>query len=940
MWALAWRLLVMLSLWPIGAHAVINATFRNCLSDSVRSPRFTPLTVDASYNATTHTVSFVVQGNMTGSVNDTSSDGTLASAVVNTVFIAGYTQTKTEHRLCNVTFSPFPGYTGPTCPFGPGLVDLAFTSVLPHAYTFSTLTNNIRINAPQESNYEIGCVEVELTPPLTDSVDKVLTYVTLAVLLLVGFKVVAVALGNPWSGTLDPYRAFSNFASEDNAIRMLTPGFGDCLAYIQFAAYSSMLSLDYPGFFQRVTSRFSWSLLLFESSPVTSAFDYTPQLGDSIASYINYVGARRQDAWSSFMVWWLIVQACVVGFACLLLLAWWVVTPSSFDLSRKNFPFIGGAMLRVYLWFLAPLAIFTSYQLLSAQSAGAGLVAGAALVLMILVLLLPGCLIWFLPRHRPRQDLHDDLTLLSIFGPLYNTFSSPAFLFFVPTSVLTICRAFVVGLLASYGTAQLSCMIVLEAIAIIVLFYMRPWVPRTNTTLLNIIVGVARLGILFFMLAFLPSLEIPNDRREWLGYIILNAHACILVFVFLGTTLLSMLELAIRLLVIVPQDEGAKAIFGARQLRSRRNKQQYEKPGETNFPDDTQTTASLTQLMETKEESPFFRRPRRPSRLRPGAESPDDYRSLGGDSAGFISPASLMRPPSSAQTKRTYSYGSEELLSTMDPAAFSSKAGLLDGPSTSNDMSMVYLPNEEAAKRGVDYAVREADVYHPQSTGELLGPSKKLGTGPADPNGIKFRKFNLRPWRVQPNPEKGKFVVVRSAPQQQVPMRALSEAAPRISTSISLNDMRSPSDEARRSIARINEDDESEAAAPMLPRTDLSSAGRRAPMEAPVRQMSVISGPFANADLETPVHDDDDVSGFSHVDLAEANGGLPILGRAFDGTESSLTGDLATTQIRRPGLDDRHISSSSVERSVRDSLRPVSTTDVQKAQTAELLNFD
>ena len=1031
------RLLLALCLWIASAQAIINATFRNCLSDSVTNPRFTPKQVDATYNVTSHTLSFTVHGNMTGSVADTNADGTLASAVVDTVFIAGYMQTKNEHRLCNVTYSPFPGYTGPLCPFGPGMVDLAFTSVLPKAYTFSTLTNNIRINAPKDADFEVACFEVELTPPLTDTVDKVLTYVTLAVLLLVGIKVVLVAILNPWSGTLDPYRAFSNFGFDENAVRLLTPGFGDCLGYIQFAAYTSMLSLDYPGFFQRVTSRISWSLLLFDSSPVTSSLDYTPQLGDSIASYINFVGARRQDAWSSFMVWWLIVQACVVAFVCLLLFAWWVVTPSSFDLSRKNFPFIGGAMLRVYLWWLVPLAIFTSYQLLSAQSSDAGLVAGAALVLMILVILVPGCLVWFLPRHSPRQDLYDDLTLLSIFGPLYNTLTTPAFLYFVPTLVLAICRALVVGLLASYGTAQLSCLLVIEAIAIVAVVHVRPWAPRTNTTMLSIIVGIARLAVLFFMLSFVPSLKIAGGRREWLGYIILITHACVLVFVFLGTTLLSLLELAIRLLVIVPQDEGAKAIFGARQLRSRRNKlnQQYEKPpGDVNPNDDGQRTSSITHLIdEGKNGSPFFRRPRAPSRMQFRADSPADYRSLNDadSSGGAISPASFGRPGSSAQTKRTYSYGSEELLSSMDPGLQSSRSNILDGPSTSStDLSMAYLPNEEAAKRGVDYAVREADVYHPQSTGELLGPSKKLGTGPADPNGIKFRKLNFRPWRVQPNPEKGKFVVVRSSPQHQqlqqqqqqqhsqqqqqeqqdqlqplspstsqlgVPLQELSES----STARGYFERRSDSEERRRSISRIDEGDEEDyalppiasnrspsplpprkssarrlahhphhyntAAVPPVPhdRADSitrssTSTGRGTLEPAEVmRKLSVISGPFANAHLEPerPTSGDDDdteVIGdygdiYSPTAISDTFSLPPMnqvvrnatLAANGNGSFENLGSDgmSAGSAILRPSLDERHLSQASVERSVRQAIRPSSGVPLQDGQRAEVFHF-
>ncbi|BFZ55454.1 hypothetical protein PYCC9005_002495 [Savitreella phatthalungensis] len=785
--------------------AAVNLTFANCLSStSATDTRFLPTQVEADYNITAKRLTFYVHGNMTGYVNDTSADGTLASALVNTVFIAGYTQTKMETRLCNVTYLPYTNYQQHVCPFGPGPVSLKFETELPNAYTFSTLTNNMRINAPKGSNYSVGCFNVQFTPPLRKTISNVITYVTLAVLILVGIRVVLVALFNPWSGTLDPYRALSNFGAEDNALRLLTPGFSDCLSYIQFAAYSSMLALNYPGFYQQITSRISWSLLLFSSSPVSKALGYTPQDGISIATYINFVGARRQDAWKSFMIWWIIIQACVIAMVCLLLFAWWVVTPSSFDLTRKNIPFIGGATLRVYYWFLSPLALFTSYQLYSAQSSAAGLVAGSALVLMFLVILVPVTLIWYVMRYRPRQDLHDDLTLLSLFGPLYNAYADIALSFFVPVVVLAIMRGLVVGLLSTSGTAQLVCMIVLESISLALTAYLRPWPTRTNTTALALVVCSARLVILFFMIAFVNGLAVQSSTREWLGYIILIIHGIVLVFVFLGNALLSMLELALRTFVMVPQDEGARAIFGARQLRSRRRK--YEKP--TEQPDESAATRSLNQLIvEGKDSvnSPFYRRPRASSRLHSRMESlEEDEQSLADGHSGFMSPTSFVRPPSSAQTKRTYSYGSEEMLSSLDPGTITSRAALLDQASRSgsfHDANAGYTPTEEAAKRGVDYAVREADVYHPQSTGELLGPSKKLGTGPADPNGPKFRKFNLRPWKRNPNPEKGKFIVVRSVPQQQVPMRELNRA----STSISIQ--RPSHDDLSRHIDDIPEEE-------------------------------------------------------------------------------------------------------------------------------------
>lgn len=486
-----------------------------------------------------------------------------------------------------------------------------------------------------------------------------------------------------------------------------------------------MLALNYPGFLQLITSRVGWSMLAFSTSPISSITNYTPQGSTSLTSYINHVGELRQDAWKSFMVWWLILQACVVALVLIILLVWFLLTPASTELTRKNLPFLAGSTLRIYYWLLLPLTTFTSFQLVTAQQAHAAAVALAAVVLMFLIILGPLCLMYFLPRHRPKQDLHEDLAILNMWGPLYNTFTAHTRLFFVINMTLLIFRGLVVGFLQQYGTAQLILLLILEAGYIIALGILRPWQNTTNTTLFNLVVAGFRFVILVLSITFIPSVGVLEERKEWIGYIILILHAIVLVFLFLGNALLTLFELLIRLLVIVPQDEGAKAIFGARQLRSRRKKRTTETT--------TMTSSGSSAGLLDSNPSPFFRTPRQGSTsFRPLSTYTD-----------------LLQDDKSETLVRAHSFASQEILHTKNQS------------SSSIEHEPSLAPTEDAARRGVDYAVREADIYHPQS-GQLLGPSKKLGTGPADPTGVKFRRWT--PWRQ--NPDAGKFVVVRSSPVQ------------------------------------------------------------------------------------------------------------------------------------------------------------------------------
>ena len=755
--------IILLLASAVSALTILNATVANCLASKVVSPRYTPYDVDVTFNETTHLLKYLIYGNMTGQINDTNNDNTLASAITNSVTVAGYTQTKLEKRLCDVARDPIGFSNASYCPFGPGQTLIVYETQLSSSYMFASITSTIRINGPTATDYEIGCFEVTITPPLSSLLNNVLTYIPLMILIVVGIKVVSVVILNPWSGTLDPFRGFSHFGLDINALRMSTPGFSDCLFYLQFIAYSSMLSLHYPGYFQPVTSRIGWSMLAFSSSPITSDLEYTPQLSRTLTTWVNFVGELRQDAWKSFMIWWLIVQACVVALVAIILLAWWLLTPSSTELTGKNLPFLGGAVLRIYLWFLVPMTIFTSFQLLIAQQAQAAAVALSAIVFMFLIILLPTFLVIFIPRHKPRQNLYDDLSILNLVGPLYNTLSEHALMFLVLGLVLAILRGFVIGFLQAYGTAQLTLLLFLEIGNFIGLALMRPWPARTNTTLLNLVLSALRFVVLMLMIPFIGRITVSTGRRELIGYLILIIHAVVLVFMFLGNALLTLLELLIRLLVIVPQDEGARVIFGARQLRTRRRKHTQH--------DNTQSmtsTNSVTGLL-GKEESPFFRTPRPHSRQSRGGMSVD-LRSQSSMSDVLRTPTEYHGADYTKSSKgpivRTHSFASQEILHTISRSA-------LDDPSY--DMSELSLaPTEDAARRGVDYAVREADVYHPQASGELLGPSKKLGTGPANPNGVVFRKIKWAPWRKEQNSEKGKFVVVRSHP---APQRSLSTSS-------------------------------------------------------------------------------------------------------------------------------------------------------------------
>jgi hypothetical protein len=116
-----------------------------------------------------------------------------------------------------------------------------------------------------ESATPIGCVSANITPDLGGSLSGILTFLPLVVLIFVGVATAFAAVFSPW-GTTDTFRWTTNYGRDADLLRLVTPGFGDCLQYIQFIALTGGLALNYPGFYQPVVSKVAWSTLMFNES--------------------------------------------------------------------------------------------------------------------------------------------------------------------------------------------------------------------------------------------------------------------------------------------------------------------------------------------------------------------------------------------------------------------------------------------------------------------------------------------------------------------------------------------------------------------------------------------------------------------------------------------------------------------------------------------------
>lgn len=664
-------------------------------------------------------------------------------------------------------------------------------------YRFSTITSTFIIRSGDASAAQLGCISVEITPDFGTSLTNALAYVPLVILLLVGIATVVAAVYSPW-GTTDIFRWTSNYGRDEDVLRLVTPGFADCLQYLQYVVLTGSLSLDYPGFFQPAVSQGSWSVLMFNQSFVDPSGGNDPIVDGVYAINGTYgldrmnqlVGmASTKDIWPGMMVWTLVILAamtavCQIGFG----LRWLhreIAHNTEQDLRAKNMPFTIGNVIRiVFNYLLLPIVSFSFFQLVIAKGSPAYSVALAALIIIIII-----CFSIWLVRviisTRPKSHLFDDLPTVLLYGPLYNTYCDDAAAFAMISIFLNFARGVGIGALQPSGIAQVVLLAICEVVSVLTLMAFRPFPSPTHMNLYQGIFSCVRFLTIIMSVVFVPSLTVSSATRGWIGYVILVLHALVLVFGFFLNALQTLIEVSARLAGAGGATRGGLVkVLGMRQLSRRVPRQDIARQS-------MGSEAAMLAHAEDRMSSQF------------GDSRP---RSLSGSSALLLNRATASEGRTSAildyassQGGGSHSRGPSGNLYTQSPTAYTGAGGYSSGspnsstfiaphprdpyyrpprpgrrtPQGSFDRSKrssriflksrghdeedlgdatpmsgrgtpvpAYLPapkddmEMEDTEQRKDYAVREVDFYY-----RVRGPplshagTRKLKTGPADPTG-------------------------------------------------------------------------------------------------------------------------------------------------------------------------------------------------------------
>ena len=614
--------LVLASFLPRADAVFVN--FGNCLDKlyldrKVPFLQFTPMYVWASFDTInpSHNLNVTVYGNVSGQsergvmppsddpswTNPNSTFGKIinydkGSNLYTTLFSDFRTLTYSSWTPEGVAFCKHVlNTTVSQCPLGPAFdANASDPTSLPgftiaqnfnSSYAFATWASELRIVSGDKKKYVLGCVSANITPDLGRRLSDAVCYMPAAVLILVAIATVFAATCSPW-GTSNIFHWTSNYGRDEDLLRLVTPGFGDCLQYIQFIVLAGSLSLNYPGFFQPVTSQASWSVLLFNQSFVSKG-NGTQSLDDGI--YIvngtygltrlgQYVGVtKEQDMWACMAIFLLVLIVIVIVLTQIGFIGRWLMRlltdTQDGDLTGKNWPFTAGNIVRiVFNFFMLPIIALSLFQLVVAERSPASVIA-AAVVLLIGVMGMAFWIFWLIFTTRPRAHLFDDLPTVLTYGPLYNTYSDDAAPFaFIPV-LLTIIRGIAIGAVQPSGIAQIIMLAICEVILILTLHAFRPFQSNTSMNAYHTFFSVVRLACTLLSVAFVPSLGVSESSKGWIGYAILLLHAVVLVFGFFLNALQTIIEVTARLMGAGADTRGGLTkVFGKRQLSKRVNHRQ------------------------------------------------------------------------------------------------------------------------------------------------------------------------------------------------------------------------------------------------------------------------------------------------------------------------------------------------------------------------------
>ncbi|KAL2313116.1 Trp-like ion channel [Schizosaccharomyces pombe] len=739
-------------------------------------PTFSPYAVIKNFDEVNRMYYIQVVGNLSGVITIVGGNGSHihAASVYSETYALGKLVTSNTTKLCDVVMDPHSFEVPIKCPWAAGsaafMVKVPFKSTLSDysKYELTTLTTRVIVVDGTPEKNVITCMKFGLSTTLYYFY-PVISYLVVVSLAYVSFSIIYALFLNPWTGSLDPFKSIFNFNMDPDALRLTSLGFFDFVQYLQFAVSTAQVSVMFPKFYINIMAALSWGTALFRfpifSEPAEYQFADFADLSVASSSYADYLPKSYgmysfldsigigTACWLPFLIVMVIYLFAALFVALLVIFLKWLMSrifnETIAETRWDTWSFIAGSLIRLYFLTYFPTVAYMSFQFVAPPT---GYEIIPVLWFIFFGIFIPVYLYMNLAFVEPSSKLLEDQTYLHLFGSIYNSFREERVMFWIFPIAVQFMRGITVGVIGSSGSAQLAIFFILEVANVVAYAYVRPHFPQTSMNTLNTFISTMRLITVILMIPLDPRLKILGISRDLLAYAILFIHimVCIL-FLLLSTQ--RFMEVSARLLGAkseskgVPLDRpfGWARVFGINELRRRRLKDPYSNGNTMMFDHSTYNSNEMSvpltpvsvcsnSLKKDGEVAPpklFVQTNCIPPVTQASSLVPSKNNTASSSSLMLDSPVT---PSSPYSTSQGYSF--------YRPPKPKSSVRKRDMDQL-RALQLDFLNNKpNLLRHDVNYAVREADVYHPHVDTSIDSLSQ-----------ISSQPFEMRPTAIPPPPK-------------------------------------------------------------------------------------------------------------------------------------------------------------------------------------------
>ncbi|GIJ89435.1 hypothetical protein Asppvi_008375 [Aspergillus pseudoviridinutans] len=406
------------------------------------------------------------------------------------------------------------------------------TYSLEYGHPLHTLAGEFDFSLPNGTN--IACTAARITPDIGTAASAAFTYLPAAIILLVG--IASWCRHSQQRRRSVPEHRITTAPAPQDSIRKIVVDVADYVRYLQFIFLFGSLSMEYPGFYQPIVSQLAWSSLLFWSGPIDHGFTY-PGIQDGIYATNGTFGLEYMAQNLGFpsmldIMFDALINLCIVVSAIVIVvLVVWLIDCGwrhgvTFHSALAQIPEASRSIVGVTLLFFSlPLLAYLAYPFVLV-----GYLPSYRICLMVLMIAVLVGSNLFVARYetiqKSRRSDHDS----SRASPRVQT--SMEYIAHYLLYCLPLIQGLAIGGLQLWGWVQLLLLGGCEVVILAHLVLQR----RTKSILSKSAWCTAvRLLTLILSVAFVcPSHEIT---RQWMGYFILVLHGVVVVFGFLFISL-------------------------------------------------------------------------------------------------------------------------------------------------------------------------------------------------------------------------------------------------------------------------------------------------------------------------------------------------------------------------------------------------------------------